>query len=115
VKLTGHAQVHDQNSARTAVGASGSTVCQGPGFVNVNQNELAATPYAGNPRTLQLTIEDGRRERQNELGQPDLSGDDTSPDDGPAQGAHDVLDFRQLRHVRKFDLRSDWESNAERK
>ena len=80
--------------------------------VNVDQNEFAAAANADDARASQFSIERRLCFARNELWQEDFSGNYSAANDDAAQGAHNMLDFRKLRHRRKFEVRLDPQSTA---
>src|SRR5260370_40640030 len=78
--------------------------------IKLDQNELAAPAYTSDSRAFELSFEMGSRERRDQLWQFDFRRNDAPANDNAAQGAHDVLDFRKLRHVVKCVVGSAVES-----
>src|SRR5437588_9509152 len=72
-------------------------------FVEIDQDEFAATADADNARASKLSIERSLRRRRDEFWQQNLAGHNSASNQDATQRAHHLFDFRQLRHERESE------------
>src|SRR6266849_2324922 len=113
-KFTRHAEVHEQNAPSLKVGflqpgprVRSPTVREGNIRFELDQNELASAANGADTRAFDSLIELGWFERSNQLRKCYLAGHYRATGQCLSQRMHNVLDLRQLRHVRKFGFRPD--------
>src|SRR5437763_10937919 len=73
-------------------------------FVEIDQDEFAATADADNARASKLSIERCLRLRRDEFWQQNLAGHNSAPNQHTTQRAHHLFDLRQLRHERESEV-----------
>src|SRR5690349_17057254 len=91
--------MHGQNQIVSA-SLDARAVASGSVASKLDEDELASSRHASNGRVPDSSIECFDGKRRDQFRQTNFAGDDRSPDNDATQGAHDVLDLRQLRHFR---------------